>query len=596
VEDALDRLILDRVITEENLSQEKLEISLYELGTAFDGSNLQERLTTLKERGVLEQTGNAWQLADHSPAQIQRLKLSDDELAEFTKHTREVSPFFIEVRHFLNKADLDVKPVSPFGFVCTSSSRFWGNISPFYIQLISERTLDMAAFQDLCEDTKSVFDGELKGHIVVIVIDRKPDIGSLHQIFALRAQEGLTVVPLPRSSMVQALLDSNEATILREQINLYRGEEDLYDLRNAVTDVLSFFGRSTILNTLQNQLTSGRSAMIFGMRKIGKSSLLGRLREECNWPVAVVDLEGYDGGLRYVYDEVLRSWRTALKTMFPELPLPEWKASDTSDQAMQAESFRRNVEELLNLLADQSEGMGLLLFLDEIDILLSQADYRQFAALLRQIAETPRWKRRFALLMAGLNPALNRVDQLEKERNPFYSFFIEGSIGPLEPEDARLMIVSIGSQMGIGYTEEALNLLIEAGGGHPFLIRQLCSQAIRDLTPPKILDTIHIEKVIEKYLQYSENYLAESLWKEIEDKSLFEQAILLKSLALTQPQADETLNPPDLPLDERQARQQALNQLQDQSLIHQKEDGWELTIPLYRRWIRRHILNLPDKI
>ena len=37
------------------------------------------------------------------------------------------------------------------------------------------------------------------------------------------------------------------------------------------------------------------------------------------------------------------------------------------------------------------------------------------------------------------------------------------------------MISNIGKQMNLLYTEEALEFIVDASGGHPFIARQLCS-------------------------------------------------------------------------------------------------------------------------
>ena len=157
------------------------------------------------------------------------------------------------------------------------------------------------------------------------------------------------------------------------------------------------------------------------------------------------------------------------------------------------------------------------------------------------------------------------------------------------------MIVSIGGQMGVSYEDEALDLLVEVGGGHPFLTRQLCSQAIRDLRRPGTVDMARATRSVEDYLRLARNYFAESLWGIDSGGPPPVEVLLLRSLAAAQPQPEESLVPPDLPPEEQRARQLALDHLRDQSLIRRVEDGWELTIPLYRRWIRQYILNLPDE-
>ena len=158
------------------------------------------------------------------------------------------------------------------------------------------------------------------------------------------------------------------------------------------------------------------------------------------------------------------------------------------------------------------------------------------------------------------------------------------------------MIVSIGGQMGISYEDEALDLLVDAGGGHPFLTRQLCSQAIRDLERPGTVDMARAARAVKEYLHRPRNYVAETLWGIYTGGPPATEATLLRSLAAAQPQLEKSLIPSDLPPEERLARRLALEHLRDQSLIRRVEGGWELSIPLYRHWIRRYILNLPNEV
>jgi len=308
----------------------------------------------------------------------------------------------------------------------------------------------------------------------------------------------------------------------------------------------------------------------------------------------LIDLEGYVGGLRYVYGEILRNWRTALQNTFAMLQLPEWTDDNLSpDPAVLAQWFRQSVVELLDLLANQPGRPGLLLFLDEADVLIGQSDYPTFASVLRSVAEDPRCRSRFAMVLASLEPTLSRVDRIDSGRNPFYVLLREVSLGLLEPEDIRTMIVSIGGQMEIRYTKDALDLLVATGGGHPFLTRQLCSQVIHGLERPGTVDSARVLQAVEDYLRRPRNYLAESLWGIDSGGPPAAEATLLRLLAVTQSQPEEALMPAKLSTAELRARQLALEHLRDQSLTRRSVAGWEASIPLYRRWIRRHILDLP---
>jgi hypothetical protein len=156
------------------------------------------------------------------------------------------------------------------------------------------------------------------------------------------------------------------------------------------------------------------------------------------------------------------------------------------------------------------------------------------------------------------------------------------------------MIASIGGQMGVSYTEEALESLTVAAGGHPFLTRQLCSHAIRGLNLPGNVDVERANSVMQVYLREARNYFAESLWNVDAGGPPLPEATLLKGLAAEQPQLDEALIPPNQSTNSRRVWRLALDHLRDQSLVRLDKEGWKITIPLYRRWIRYNILNLSE--
>jgi hypothetical protein len=497
-----------------------------------------------------------------------------------------------EAQLFFTQAGFNtIELISSYELLCTSNLKLWKKYSPLYVWLAQE--LNVGEAHELLTGAKTAYGGNIRSRTAAIVIDQQPQAGVLHQILALRAQEALTVIPLPYSLIVQSRLDGRARAVLRYQIDLYMGRTDLYGTPGPVTDVLSFFGRKAQLASLQRWLTEGQSVITFGMRKIGKTSLMGRLEQECNWPIAVINLQGYSGNLGYVYKEALSRWQIVLKARFPELHLPKWVNHHSAlNSAENAQAFREAVFELLDLLASQPGQPGILLFLDEADILFDKPEYLKFAAVLRSIVENPNYKGRFAILMAGLVPKLNRLDRIVGERNPFFAFFRELPIGPLSPDDTGTMIKSIGDFMGVKYTDQALEMLVSAGGGHPFLTRQLCSQAVENLKNSISVDAARVTEIMEKYLRQANNYLAESLWEIDNDGPPLAEAALISALATTHPQVEEALMPPDLSPKERRARQLALDHLKDQSLIRQVQDGWELTIPLYHHWIRRYILNL----
>ena len=88
--------------------------------------------------------------------------------------------------------------------------------------------------------------------------------------------------------------------------------------------------------------------------------------------------------------------------------------------------------------------------------------------------------------------------------------------------------------------------------------------------------------------------MAETLWGIDAGGPPSEEEEILRTLAREQPLPTDALIPSGLPPDQWRRHELALAHLCDQSVVQEGENGLELTIPIYHRWIRRYVLNLPD--
>jgi hypothetical protein len=69
---------------------------------------------------------------------------------------------------------------------------------------------------------------------------------------------------------------------------------------------------------------------------------------------------------------------------------------------------------------------------------------------------------------------------------------------------------------------------------------------------------------------------------------------ILKILAKKQPRSEDNIYPNELNYEEKRSWGIALDHLKNQYIIQHNQDGWSFTIPLYRQWIQRYILNRID--
>jgi serine/threonine-protein kinase len=259
---------------------------------------------------------------------------------------------------------------------------------------------------------------------------------------------------------------------------------NLYEERTPVTGS-DFFGRSKEVQHLVLAAEEGRHVGAFGLRKIGKTSLLfevqRHLRSRGDVVPAFIDLQGSAaadaaGHVAYRIASVLekefdRSGRLSKQAFRETVGLPRRYAQ------LSSRDWITSLADGLRALLDADEALRLAVILDEAEILLPGADdpltdARELFQALRSVAQE---SGRLSLIVAGVNatpcerPTLGGVD------NPLFGLLTVQYIGPLDREACREMIVRVGAKMGLRWPLVVAMQIVEAVGGHPLLARLACS-------------------------------------------------------------------------------------------------------------------------
>ncbi|MEU8020950.1 serine/threonine-protein kinase [Micromonospora haikouensis] len=262
---------------------------------------------------------------------------------------------------------------------------------------------------------------------------------------------------------------------------------DLYDLPGAVTKTQDFFGRRRLLERLRQEITSGTGHQgIFGLRKIGKTSLVNRLaqlvREDGRCFVAQIDLQRaaairpdsnyilwsigqaiYDSH-RHVRD--VRGYR-----LFGQYGL----FSDISHTDTVCELFDHD----LNLLISQRR-RKVAVFLDEIERILppgaTSAVQKSFVKVWRILRGLDQqFPGRLSFIISGTNPKCVEDSKVGEDDNPVYNYFTREYLKPLRREEAYDLLTTIGGRIGLQWDTPSLAASYAQTGGHPALLRALGS-------------------------------------------------------------------------------------------------------------------------
>jgi hypothetical protein len=344
-----------------------------------------------------------------------------------------------------------------------------------------------------------------------------------------------------------------------------------------------------VLQEIIDLLDTGQPVGIFGLRKVGKTSLIQRLQGRLaqKRPVAVVDTQktAQQQGIWSLYPDMIAAFATHVQRYRPDVLLPDlqlWPAAGAPSASM-ADAFMQDLQALHRVLGEPDKGERLLVIVDEIDRLLpieTTPGYAGFATLFGQLRAANVRASMLDVVVVGVDAAVNRVERWGNHDNELYRALREVWVPPMAPDDVREMIDSLGSQMGVQYESEAMALLARAGGGQPFVTRQMCGRAIEGrLGSGLITVTLDDARMAVEEFVFDDPYLRE-LWRTRLDET---QKEMLRRLA----KAPEPLSRRSLlPAAQRQEALGALTALEDYTLVHRSGSSYAIAWDVLKSWVR----------
>lgn len=241
-----------------------------------------------------------------------------------------------------------------------------------------------------------------------------------------------------------------------------------------------------------------KSAMLVGLRGVGKTVLLDRLRMDAeNSGIHTVRIEAPEGRslpallapqLRQALlrlsqvaaakDYAIRGLRalagfaSKLKVTFGDIEVgmdyePEPGLADNGDLEHDLQALFEQVG-----LAAKSAGTALVLFIDE----LQYVPEAQLAALITAIHRTEQRQLPVVLVGAGLPQLRGQMGNAKSYAERLFDF---PTIGPLGPEAARQAIVKPLANEGVRISDEALQKILELTQGYAFFLQQWGSHTWR---------------------------------------------------------------------------------------------------------------------
>jgi hypothetical protein len=327
----------------------------------------------------------------------------------------------------------------------------------------------------------------LEGRLAFIVLEQAPGAGAESRIITHKLDDKFYLAPIVFSSLKEAVdrqAQENQscfkefAKIVRENV----GIDDLYDRTKPIREAGDFYGRVDLLGELFRSVQSHSPVALFGINKVGKTSLLFRLQDVCQSSHTVgvyADLKQFARDAKYVFASIVRDLSRQVQSP------GDW---ESFAQAIESGSLPLDAapDKMLELLSQSGEvRQPIALLFDEWDYLFPTSpdlddgfeDWLPFLRALSQIASSP-W---FVPILAGVDTTSLEVQNWKSERNPLLQIFRLRSISLFSRSECDEMVLGIGRQMGLDYDNAALGEMYFQSGGHPFVTRRLCSSTWRRL-------------------------------------------------------------------------------------------------------------------
>ena len=573
------------------------------------------------EQAIRFDSSNA--LAYHSKAIVLRMLGEDEEAAIASEQAMslgfnvkeaeamESSPLLrtrIElVQQFLKNAAFDCSTIpGEVGWRAMPRGSQWRKRfhTGLYVRVLFDSELDRRTVTAIYHTAK-----KFSNHALVI-INRQPTLSGWGEINILRGQQGrdhFVCLPIAEALIQEGIASNKEMQTLQIYVNERLGSGfDPYNMRDPVSGAVSFFGRQRLTEEILEIVKKGQRLGLFGIQKMGKSSVLQELQKKTDFPVAYVYLQMGDS-LGNIYRRILDDWSTNGRVKHPGF---NWKAPQANADAQPQEYFDKAVRDLLTYLGTIAETSPMLgIFLDEIENIMPYKEGDQkilqlYISLMDTLRGVQQETKSLALLVAGVHPGVARYNYFwGNQKNPMHQIISEQFLPPLDKEDCAYMIHSLGKQINLTYEENALDYILEMSGSHPFLARQICSLANKKRRHMEPISVEIVQEVVQEFVNnpQSNSYFDDrGLWGELAKEYIWSEEVgqanhaLLSALARAWPQL---LSENELYTSmERKVAQKAFYALKERCLIHSPDQNgyYQITFGLFREWIRSQQLDMKE--
>lgn len=275
------------------------------------------------------------------------------------------------------------------------------------------------------------------------------------------------------------LLKDKDPYFMKNRFKKHFYTRDLFAFESPLKKDLYFFGRNDLVYKIVNRHKANENSGLFGLRKTGKTSVIfgiSRVLSKLGDYSVLIDCQNpsfhkrrWNYGLYYIVQEIARQCKLTI---------------DLMDESFYTEENASLVfEGEVCKIYDTIDKKSMMLIFDEIENItfnISSSehwargyDFIYFWQTLRSLFQ--KLNNVFSYLIVGTNPMCIETPTILGKDNPIFNQVPFEYIPGFDVNQTTEMIKKLGKIMGLKFDEIIYSKLTEDYGGHPFLMRHICS-------------------------------------------------------------------------------------------------------------------------
>lgn len=334
---------------------------------------------------------------------------------------------------------------------------------------------------DLVDKTLEEFDNRLD-KVCVFIVSKDSNIENKINRLNNENKDSRIIVPF---TYYEILKNGITKADISSKLRKYFYNRDLFALESPLKTEAYFYGRNTLVQKLYDKYLIGEHSGLFGLRKTGKTSVLYALERQMvlrNGHSIYIDCQ--NPGIYMLH------WNELLEKIITEI-CDKYQISKTVIHTNYTENNAASFFEIdIKELKKQLDSRIMVMF-DEIEHICFNTsdkeywrngeDYCMFWQTIRSVFQKE--PECFTFLIAGVNPLCIETAYVHNNiENPIFSMISIEYLNLFDLSNVKDMISQIGRYMGLSFDEEIFTKLTEDYGGHPFLIRHICSLINNDIS------------------------------------------------------------------------------------------------------------------